>query len=221
MKLIIIYDNNVYKTGLGLKSDWGFSCLIKTENDTVLFDTGANGKILLNNMKKLNINPSSINKIVISHEHGDHTGGLISLDSYVNDIDLYQLGYKRPILKMKFANAENSKEISKNIWTTGRIKGFVDEQSLVIKGKVGWFILTGCSHPGVETILKKSEEISHGNTVGIIGGFHGFNNFSVIKNLEYICPCHCTSHKKEIKRTFPNVTSNCGVGKIIDLNVKI
>ena len=38
MKLIIIYDNKVYKKGIGLKSDWGFSCLIEIENGTILFD---------------------------------------------------------------------------------------------------------------------------------------------------------------------------------------
>ena len=221
MKLIIIYDNKVYKKGLGLKSDWGFSCLIQRENDTVLFDTGANGEILLNNMKKLKINPSGMNKIVISHDHWDHKGGLKSLASYVDNIDLYQIGYKKPIEKMKLANAENPKEISKNIWTTGRIKGLVDEQSLVVKGEIGWFILTGCSHPGVEKILQKAEEIAYSNIVGIVGGFHGFNNFSVIENLDYICPCHCTAHKEDIKRAFPNVTYDCGVGKIIDLDVEI
>jgi len=220
MKLIIIYDNKVYKEGIGLKSDWGFSCLIETENDIVLFDTGANGEILLNNMKKLHIDPSSIKKIVISHDHRDHTGGLKSLVSYVNDIDLYQLGYNNLYKKMKLANAENPKEICKNIWTTGRVKGLVDEQSLVLKGEIGWFVLTGCSHPGVEKILQRAEQIVYFNIVGIVGGFHGFNNFSVIENLDYICPCHCTAHKQDLKRVFPNLTSDCGVGKSIDLDVK-
>ena len=220
MKLTIVYDNKLYRKDTGLKSDWGFSCSIESKYDIILFDTGANGTILLNNMKKLHIDPSSIKKIVISHNHSDHTGGLKSLASYVNDIDLYQLGYKTPKEKMKLANAENPKEISKNIWTTGRVKGLVDEQSLVLKGEIGWFVLTGCSHPGVEKILQRAEQIACSNIVGIVGGFHGFNNFSVIEDMDYICPCHCTAHKKDLKRVFPNVTSDCGVGKIIDLDVK-
>ena len=221
MKLIIIYDNEIYKTGIGLKSDWGFACLIDTKYDTILFDTGAKGEILLNNMQKLDIDPFKIKKIVISHNHGDHTGGLNSLVSYLNDVDLYQLGYKKSIEKMKLADAENSKKISKNIWTTGRIKGLIDEQSLVLKGKYGWFVLTGCSHPGVEKILLKAKEITFSNIVGIIGGFHGFNRFSIIEDLNLICPCHCTAHKQDLKRNFPNVTSECGVGKVIDLDVVI
>jgi len=218
MKLIIIYDNEVYKKGIGLKSDWGFACLIKTKYDTILFDTGAKGKILLNNMEKLNIDLSSIKKIVISHNHGDHTGGLKSLDPLVNDVDLYQLIYEAPSDKMKITITEMPKEISKNVWTIGRIKGLVDEQSLVLKGERGWYVLTGCSHPGVEKIMRAAKQI--GNIVGIIGGFHGFNDFYIIEDLNYICPCHCTAHKQDLKRAFPNVTSDCGVGKIIDLDVK-
>ena len=65
MKITIVYDNEIYKKGIGLKSDWGFACLIETKYDTILFDTGAKGGILINNMKKLHIDPSIIKKIVI------------------------------------------------------------------------------------------------------------------------------------------------------------
>lgn len=218
MKLIIIYDNEVYKKGIGLKSDWGFACLIKTKYDTILFDTGAEGKILLNNMAKLNINPFDIKKIVISHHHGDHTGGLRYLAHFVNDVDLYQFIYEVPSDNMKTTITEMPKEISENVWTIGRIRGIVDEQSLVLKGERGWYVLTGCSHPGVETIMRAAKQI--GDIVGIIGGFHSFNNFSVIEDLDFICPCHCTVHKKYLKMIFPNVTFDCGVGKSIDLDVK-
>ena len=53
MKITIVYDNEVYKKDLGLKAGWSFSCLVKIENTPkILFDTGANGLILLSNMKK-------------------------------------------------------------------------------------------------------------------------------------------------------------------------
>ena len=221
MKMMIVYDNEVYKKGIGLQSDWGFACLIESKYDTILFDTGAKGEILLSNMKKLSIDPSKIKKIVISHDHGDHTGGLKSLAPFVNDIDLYQLGCKKPIEKMKLANAENPKEICKNIWTTGRLKGSIDEQSLVLKSEKGCYVLTGCSHPGVEKILQRAEKIACCNIIGIVGGFHDFNKFSVVEDLDYIYPCHCTEYKQDLKRVFPNVTSDCGVGKIIDLDGEI
>jgi 7,8-dihydropterin-6-yl-methyl-4-(beta-D-ribofuranosyl)aminobenzene 5'-phosphate synthase len=218
MKLTIVYDNVVYKRGIGLKSDWGFACLIESKYDKILFDTGANGKILLNNMKKLNIDYPSIKKIVISHNHQDHKGGLKSLTNILKDVDLYQLNYKINRNFMKTIIPEIPEEISRDIWTTGRIKGLVDEQSLVLKVKGGCYIITGCSHPGVENIFKVVNSIS--NIKGIIGGFHGFNNFSLMENLDYICPCHCTAHKKDFKKAFPNVTSDCGVGKVINFEVK-
>lgn len=42
----------------------------------ILFDTGANGYILLDNMKKLHIDPMMIGDVFISHAHMDHLGGL-------------------------------------------------------------------------------------------------------------------------------------------------
>ena len=219
MKLTIVYDNEVYKKGIGLKSDWGFSCLIESSDDTILFDTGASGKILLNNMKILDISPVDIKKVVISHEHGDHKGGLRTLLSYMNYVEVYHLGYETFNNKIKSNRSEIPEKIGKNVWTTGRLKGLVDEQSLVLKAEKDWYVLTGCSHPGVENILNIAKQI--GNITGIIGGFHGFNNFRVVENLKLICPCHCTAHKKDLKKAFPNKITDCGVGKTIYLDNKI
>ncbi len=219
MKLTIVYDNEIYVKDIGLKSDWGFSCVIEKEDETIFFDTGANGKILLHNMKNLGINPKNIDKIVISHEHWDHKGGLKSLAPYIKDAEVYHLGREVPSEKMISINPEIPEKISEDIWTTGRLKGLVDEQSLVLKSKNVWYLLTGCSHPGVEKILQAAKQI--GDIVGIVGGLHGFNKFSVLEGLNLICPCHCTAHKQDLQRAFPDITSNCGVGKIIDLNEEI
>ena len=99
MRLTIVYDNTVYKKNIGLKSDWGFSCLMETKDTTILFDAGAKGDILLRNMEKPGINPSTISKIVISHEHWDHSGGLKALVPLVHDVELYRLAKESPIEK--------------------------------------------------------------------------------------------------------------------------
>jgi len=70
----VVYDNNEYDPGL--KTAWGFSCLIKGTKKTILFDTGRNGRVLLSNMSKLKIDPQEVEVIVLSHIHGDHVGGL-------------------------------------------------------------------------------------------------------------------------------------------------
>ncbi|MEA3457485.1 MAG: MBL fold metallo-hydrolase [Candidatus Thermoplasmatota archaeon] len=215
MKITIVYDNEVYKKDLGLKAGWGFSCLIEAENDTVLFDTGADGKVLLNNMKKLGIYPRSVNKIAISHEHWDHNGGLKALVPLVGDIELYRLANKSPSENMHLVSAEEPVEITERVHTTGRIRGVVDEQSLVLNGKKGWYVLVGCSHPGVEKILNTAKQ--HGNIIGLIGGLHGFNNFSVLKDLDLVCATHCTKHKREINKLFPKTSVEGGVGRIVEL----
>ena len=216
MKLTIVYDNDVYKKDIGLKSDWGFSCLIETGEETILFDTGAKGRLLLYNMKKLDIDPSSINKIVISHEHWDHNGGLESLIAFVVDAELYRLGGKNPGRKIKLTTVEEPQKIATKVWTTGRLNGTpVDEQSLVLKGENGWYVLAGCSHPGVEQILGASRQF--GNIVGLIGGLHGFDDFSILEDLEVVCPAHCTKHKKKICELFPKTSVECGIGRKIKI----
>jgi len=68
MKITIIYDNETWEEGL--KADWGFSCLVEAYDKKILFDTGANGSILLHNMQRLNIDPTIIEEVFISHAHG-------------------------------------------------------------------------------------------------------------------------------------------------------
>jgi 7,8-dihydropterin-6-yl-methyl-4-(beta-D-ribofuranosyl)aminobenzene 5'-phosphate synthase len=215
MKLTIVYDNEVYKKNKGFISDWGFSCLIETAYDMILFDTGAKGNILFHNLNKLEIDPNNINKIVISHEHWDHKGGLKVLSQFFDGVNLYELVKVNPNSNIDIKVPEKPEKITENIWTTGRIKGVVDEQSLVLNGKKGWFVLVGCSHPGVENILNIAKQF--GDIIGLIGGFHGFNNFMVLEGLNVICPCHCTKHIREIKKRYPMSYIKGGIGRIIEI----
>ena len=216
MKLTIIYDNEVYEKSSNLKSDWGFACLIETKGEIILFDCGARGSILLNNMQKLGINSKTINKIVISHEHWDHNGGLEVLIPLNDDVELYRLGKNDFNKKIKLKHVEETQMISEGIYTTGRLPGSpVDEQSLVLEGKKGWYVLVGCSHSGVENILQVSKKF--GNILGIIGGLHCFDDFSILAELDFICPCHCTKYKKKLKKIYPTKFVECGCGRIIDI----
>ena len=66
----IVYDNR--SGSKGLESAWGFSCLVKGLDVTILFDTGGDSPTLLRNMAKLGIAPESVDVIVLSHAHMDH-----------------------------------------------------------------------------------------------------------------------------------------------------
>jgi 7,8-dihydropterin-6-yl-methyl-4-(beta-D-ribofuranosyl)aminobenzene 5'-phosphate synthase len=181
----------------------------------ILFDTGAKGNILLHNLNKLEIDPNGISKIVISHEHWDHKGGLKVLSRLFDNVDIYELVKVNSSINMDIKVPEKPEKITENIWTTGRIKGVVDEQSLVLNGKKGWFVLVGCSHPGVENILNIAKQF--GDIIGLMGGFHGFNNFMVLAGLNVICPCHCTKNRKEIKERYPTSYIKGGIGRIIEI----
>ena len=76
---IINLYNDVVPQDSGFIADHGQSFLITSEEKKVLFDAGMNGKKLLHNMNQLNIDPNSIDVLVLSHGHLDHTGGLKAL----------------------------------------------------------------------------------------------------------------------------------------------
>ena len=59
--------------------EWGYAALVEVDGKRILFDTGANPDIVLKNAAALQIDLSNVEDVVISHFHGDHTGGLITL----------------------------------------------------------------------------------------------------------------------------------------------
>ncbi|MCD6300185.1 MAG: MBL fold metallo-hydrolase [Dehalococcoidales bacterium] len=198
-----------------LTADWGFACLIEVQGmPPILFDTGASGSILLHNMKQLRLDPRDIGIVVISHPHGDHTGGLRAILEVNRDVELYlpqSLGIE--FSGRKITRVKQPLEIRQGVFTTGELGGM--EQSLAINTKRGLLVVVGCSHPGVGNILDAAS--AFGKIYGIIGGFHGFHHFDRLKPLPLICPCHCTQYKSEIMRLFPQQCIKCGGGLVIEL----
>ena len=70
----------------------GLAFLIETEGESVLFDTGQSGTVLLHNLNLLGIEPETINALAISHAHYDHTGGLPALLDWGSVGDLRPTG---------------------------------------------------------------------------------------------------------------------------------
>lgn len=62
--------------GLG---EWGYAALVEVDGRRLLFDTGARPQVVLENAKELGIDLSTVEDVVISHFHDDHTGGLLPL----------------------------------------------------------------------------------------------------------------------------------------------
>jgi 7,8-dihydropterin-6-yl-methyl-4-(beta-D-ribofuranosyl)aminobenzene 5'-phosphate synthase len=59
--------------------EWGFAAIIEVDGRRILFDTGARPETVLNTARELKVNLSGIPDVILSHNHGDHTGGLKTL----------------------------------------------------------------------------------------------------------------------------------------------
>jgi len=63
----------------GTLGEWGFAALVEVDGTRMLFDSGAHPDTVLKNAKALNIDLAGIDEMVLSHNHGDHSGGLVTL----------------------------------------------------------------------------------------------------------------------------------------------
>ncbi len=214
MKITLIYDNTVCKEGL--QADLGFSCLIEVENTPkILFDTGTNGSILLSNMQKLDIEPSSIDEVFISHAHFDHIGGLSDILRLKRPDKLYVPASFRGVRGAKeIISLSEPSKIHENVFSTGELDNI--EQSMAVKTEKGIVLIVGCSHPKMAHILEAASQF--GEVYAAIGGMHGFTEFELFKNLEFICPTHCTQHISELKSLYPESYIEGGAGRVITLD---
>jgi 7,8-dihydropterin-6-yl-methyl-4-(beta-D-ribofuranosyl)aminobenzene 5'-phosphate synthase len=73
---VTILSTMLADQGIG---EWGFAALVETDGRRILFDTGARPNTVLENARSLGIKLAGIRDVILSHNHGDHTGGLSSL----------------------------------------------------------------------------------------------------------------------------------------------
>ena len=131
--------------------EWGFSAMIEVDGERILFDAGSRENTVLQNAKELNINLDKIDNIFISHNHKDHTGGLITLKKeYPNSFKNAHVGegifYSRPNpdgdgnyilssrntlenLGIKFISHKNPTQLVPGVWTTGQVPRKYDEKN--------------------------------------------------------------------------------------------
>ena len=73
MKLTILTENTVYKKEY--KAEHGLSLLVESGDRHLLFDTGQTG-LFVENAKTARVDISTVDAVILSHGHYDHTGGL-------------------------------------------------------------------------------------------------------------------------------------------------
>ena len=76
-RITILYD--AFGDRSGLTADWGFAALVEYGGRRMLFDTGNDGEVFARNVRALRVDLRHLDFAVVSHRHGDHTGGLAYL----------------------------------------------------------------------------------------------------------------------------------------------
>jgi 7,8-dihydropterin-6-yl-methyl-4-(beta-D-ribofuranosyl)aminobenzene 5'-phosphate synthase len=142
-KILNLYDSKVC-AGKKLTADFGSAFHITIGENQVLLDLGSSGEVLANNAQSLGIDFNNVSKVVLSHAHADHTGGLpallkgraesIGIIAHPNVLEnktLSKNGSQVPIglpfiaselaSKATFRLSAEPVEIAPNLYTTGEI----------------------------------------------------------------------------------------------------
>jgi len=150
MQITTLVENTVNKSDL--MAEHGLSILLETEDEKILFDTGQ-CHALPHNAAKMGIELSKVGKIVLSHGHSDHTGGLGDalkasggahvyghpnvFDEKYSKMKCEQrsigIPYTRECLQLRGADLHLSKtpiQITDGIQTTGEIKRQTDFETI-------------------------------------------------------------------------------------------
>ncbi|MDA2928399.1 MBL fold metallo-hydrolase [Acidobacteria bacterium AH-259-O06] len=233
LEIQIIYDNTSAREDM--RADWGFAALVTFRGHRVLFDSGAYPELFLENLKKMGVDPSSIEHAVISHHHMDHRSGI------------YQLYGQNPSMKVHFLDnfpvqafeaadtigmephrVMGSFQVVSGIYSTGIIEGSPPEQSLIIETAKGIVLLTGCCHPGVVKMVETVQKQRGKDSIHLlIGGLHMFmQNADQIKatiarlkqmNVATVIPAHCSGDlaKQLFQEAFGKGFDTAGAGRRI------
>ncbi len=73
---VTILSTMLADKGIG---EWGFAALVEVNGHAILFDTGARPDTVLKNAAEMHIDLSNVTDVILSHNHDDHTGGLVTL----------------------------------------------------------------------------------------------------------------------------------------------
>lgn len=203
-----VYDNRVVQAGL--QGDWGFACLIQGFGQTILFDTGADGQILLANLRALGLDKTQIDIVVLSHEHSDHIGGLLEIVR-LNPAVVVYCPASFSVQLTNTVQAAGAEVISVDAplspcpgatITTPLAADSIEELGLLLDTSVGPVFVTGCAHPGITRMSQAATDLAGRPLFAVLGGFHLLNASassvrSVIGELQALgvqaCgPSHCT-----------------------------
>lgn len=234
-QITVLYDNHQHPETAELIPAHGFSALIEFQGLKILFDTGWDGDILLNNARVLDVKLNKLDAVVISHLHWDHAGGIIKvlqewqpehiyLPSDYSSVQPQEfLRYAPEIQIHRQAEASRLQEVSPELISTGTLKSKIGigEQSLLIPSERfgGYLVLVGCLHPGLAPIFNLARKKKWGKISAFMGGMHGFKDrkFLAATDINSVYAGHCTKFFDELS-SIPKISfSKIHVGFQLDI----
>lgn len=236
LEIRVLFDNTTAREDL--QRSWGFSAVVDFGGHRVLFDAGSDPILLLEHLEKMQIDPTTIEHAVISHQHGDHLRGVYwvfeknpkmkvhFLDCFPDEAFIRAAG-----VKMEPNRVREPFRIVPGVFSTGIIDGLPPEQSLLIETSQGLVMLVGCSHPGLVKMVETAESQRKKKSVSLLlGGFHLLRrNPEEIKatidrlqdlKVEHVVPAHCSGDlaTELFEMTYGEAFHAAGVGRRIVLD---
>lgn len=231
LTMTVVYDNVAHDPRL--QTDWGFACLVEGLEQPLLFDTGGKGDILLRNMRTLGLDSQAVRTVVLSHVHGDHTGGLASFLAENPDVTVYLPasfpgGIKDTVQRAGATLVEvtGPQEIGVGAHTTGELSSPIREQALALETPRGLVVITGCAHPGIAAMVHQAKTELGGDVYMALGGFH-LSDASAAQiadtiaelqelGVQRIAPSHCTGDtaRRAFAEAFGADYLSSGVGQV-------
>ena len=231
LTITVVYDNVAHDARL--QTDWGFACLVEGLEHPLLFDTGGKGDILVGNMRTLGLDPQAVRTVVLSHSHGDHTGGLAAFLAENPDVTVYLPQSVPTDLKDTVRRAgatlvevSGPQEITVGAHTTGELGSQIREQALALETPRGLVVITGCAHPGIASMVRQAKTELGGDVYLVLGGFHlGSASAAQIEatitelqelDVQRIAPSHCTGDpaRRAFAEAFGAAYLESGLGRV-------
>jgi len=233
-RLTVLFNNVSFRPDL--ETGWGFSCLIEGPEKTILFDTGANGDTLLSNMHRLGLDPGIVDAVILSHIHGDHTGGLKAFLTRKSDITVYipasfPQAFLREVQNLGAAveTVSGPRKLMDDVYSTGEMGSAIREQALILDTREGLVVVTGCAHPNVADMARQAATFVKKPIYLLTGGFHlGGGSEAQIRKIiarlkalgvKKVAPSHCTGDNaiRMFREAWGKDFIDGGLGAVIEL----
>jgi 7,8-dihydropterin-6-yl-methyl-4-(beta-D-ribofuranosyl)aminobenzene 5'-phosphate synthase len=234
LRLTVVF-NNVSDLP-GLTPGWGFSCVVEGLERTLLFDTGSDGGVLLDNLRRMKIHPQAIEAVFLSHIHGDHTGGLDELLAAHAELEVwlpaeFPASFQQAIAVTgaRVRPVSAGGRLFGSACSSGQLGDGIVEQALILDTPQGLVVITGCAHPGIARIAETALRLTGKRIHLLMGGFHlmAASHEEIAESIlrlqalgvQRIAPSHCTGEEAmaQFRQAWGEDFVEGGLGAVIEV----